>query len=444
MRLANVLLLSVAVCAVVVAAPDGVDEKPWSYPDGFYGQRDVIPEQEPNDTCPGQHMNCGDVINPGELVYADRDWYHFVLDAPAHVTIGTDEIPGQPTVDTYLELYDADCVTQIAYNDDGGPGLYSLIVIDLPSGEFNIMVRGYSDSSTGFYQCFLNCEEPPPPIENDTCEDAEANGYLIERCSAGSLQGNHSNAANDYNQGDNPNGSCTGYSSNGLDVVYYMDLNAGDVCDFVYTSFDCDGSFYILTDCADAGSCVIGADDTLGGDPESILGWTVPATGRYYLILDNWSSSCGGDWVLDYSIECGCDCGIETTEILYLGGNRCKYLFYGFTDCDVTNDFHLELLDPSVATLVGCSVPPESSWFCDIDGDVAHWWTDTNDVPPGELLPLMDIVLDVLDPSVPCIPFLARFTLDGVETCSTEYCFLTCLTTPTEETSWGRIKSMFK
>lgn len=438
MRLAYVLMLSVVAVSVAVAAPDGVDEKPWSYPDGFYGDRDVIPEQEPNNSCPGQNMACGDVINPGELVSADRDWYHFVLDSPVSVVIGTDEIPGSPTVDTYLELYAANCSTQLAFNDDGGPGLYSLISIYLAAGEYNILVRGYVDSSVGFYQLFLNCI---PPLENDTCEDAEANGYVIERCSAGSIQGNSSGAVNDYALG---TPSCTGFSTNGLDVVYYMDLNAGDVCDFVYTSINCDGSFYIVTDCADpTGTCVVGADDTLTGDPESILGWVVPATGRYYLVLDNWSSGCGGDWILDYSMECGCDCAIVVTDVLDLGNGRCKYLFYGMTDCDVTNDFHLTPLDTEMVTLIGCSVPPESSWYCDIDGTVAHWWTDTNDVPPGEQLPLMDIVMDwnVVED---CVPFEARFTLDGVDICTTEVCFDYCMPIATEETSWGSIKSMFK
>lgn len=438
MRLAYVLMLSVVACTVAVAAPDGVDEKPWAYPDGFYGNRDVIPEQEPNDTCPGQHFECGDVINPGELVTADRDWYHFVLAEPLTVVIGTDEVPGSPTVDTYLELFDDTCVNQIAFNDDGGPGLYSLISISLPAGEFNVMVRGYSDNSTGFYQLFLNCI---PPLENDTCEGAEANGFVIERCTAGSLQGNSAGAADDYS----PESSCTGYSVDGLDVVYYMDLVAGDVCDFVYTSFDCDGSFYIITDCADpTGSCVIGADDTLTGDPESILGWTVPATGRYYLVLDNWSGGCGGDWVLDYSMECGCECEVIITDVLDLGNGRCKYLFYGMTDCDVVNDFHLDLLEPGWVTLIGCSVPPESSWFCDIDGDVGSWWTDTNDVPPGENMPLMDLVVD-WNVAEECVPFLARFTLDGEEICSTEICFDNCVPpVATEETSWGKLKSMFK
>lgn len=440
MRLALLLVLSVLCCTVAMAAPDGVDEKPWDYPEGFYGNRDVIPEQEPNDSCPGQHMNCGDVINPGELVSADRDWYHFVLDADATVIIGTDEIAGMSTVDTYLELYADDCVTQLAYNDDGGPGLYSLISIALGPGEYNILCRGYSDTSIGFYQLFLNCALP---LDNDDCAGAEQYGYFIERCTAGSLQDNSVAATDNYNLG---SPSCTGYSTAGLDVVYYMDLNAGDLCDFVYTSFNCDGSFYIVTDCADpTGSCVIGADDTLTGDPESILGWTVPATGRYYLILDNYSSGCGGPWSLDYAIECvGCECEIVVTDVLDLGNDRCKYLFYGMTDCDVVNDFHLELLDPGLATLIGCSVPPESSWFCDIEGDTGHWWTDTNPIQPGDAMPLMDIVMDwngVGD----CVPFLATFTLDGVNVCSLEICFEFCgPPVPVEEQSWGSIKSMFK
>jgi hypothetical protein len=443
MRLAYVLLLSVVACGIASAAPDGFDEKPWAYPDGWVQYRTEYNEQEPNDACPGPlSIMCGDVVY-GELTPSgDWDWYPFSLDGTYNVIIGTDDDPNNPQgTDTYLELWSGDCAVILTEDDDGGPGFYSLINTQLDAGDYNIKVRGYADVSTGTYMMFLNCAEPPPPLENDTCEDAEANGYFLERCTAGSLNGDHSTGSNDYS----PESSCTGYSVNGLDVVYYMDLNAGDLCNFVYTSWDCDGSFYIITDCADpTGTCVVGADDTLGGEPESILNWEVPETGRYYLVLDNWSSSCGGYWTLDYSIECvGCECAVVITDVLDLGNGRCKYLFYGMTDCDVTNDFHLDLLDPGMVTLIGCSVPPESSWFCDIDGDVASWWTDTNDVPPGEQLPLMDLVVDwnVVDE---CVPFLARFTLDGVEICSTEICFDYCVPVATEETSWGKLKSMFK
>ena len=444
MRLAYVLLLSVVACAVASAAPDGADDKPWAYPDGFVQFRTEYNEQEPNDTCPGPlGVTCGDVVYGVLGVAGDHDWFPLTITDPVRVFIGTDMDPNNPAdTDTYLELWDGNCGGIIAEDDDGGPpSWFSLIVIDLDPGDYNIKVRGYADVATGPYMMFVTCEEPPPPVENDTCELAEENGYFIDRCTAGSLNGDASTAANDYS----PGSTCTGYSVDGLDVVYVMDLNAGDVCDFVYTSWDCDGAFFIMTDCSDpTGSCVVGADDTLTGDPESILGWTVPATGRYYLVLDNWSFECGGSWTLDYVIECGCDCEVVITDVLDLGNGRCKYLFYGMTDCNVVNDFHLDLLEPGWVTLIGCSVPPESSWYCDIDGDAGHWWTDTNEVPPGENMPLMDLVVD-WNVAEECVPFLARFTLDGEEICSTEICFDNCVPpVATEETSWGQIKSMFK
>ena len=39
-----------------------------------------------------------------------------------------------------------------------------------------------------------------------------------------------------------------------------MDLEAGDVCDFTYTPSGYDAALYILTDCSDMESCVVGAE----------------------------------------------------------------------------------------------------------------------------------------------------------------------------------------
>jgi hypothetical protein len=349
MRLALILISAFVLCTGTALADKdkSIDEPIWHFflsPD-----RETYPEQEPNDTCPGQQVSCGDVVDPAEInPGGDYDWYTFTANAGDHLTIGTDQASGgQPTVDTVIELFGDDCTTSLAYNDDGGPGLYSLIEFDASyTGTYNLKVRAFGGTQTGFYLCFFTCTvlaegaccfadgscqvlnmidcgssggeyqgdgsscdpnpcpQPPPPPENDTGEGAEEFGYAIERCTAGTLEGDHSDALNDYNQADNPNGSCTGYSTNGLDVVYYMDLEAGDVCDFMYWNFNCDNSFYILTDYNDQGTCVVGADQ-LVNEYEEILGWVVPATDRYYLILDAWSSGCGGPWTLDFSITCG-------------------------------------------------------------------------------------------------------------------------------------------
>jgi hypothetical protein len=293
-----------------VAAPGGDEGLPegkqFKWPPGWFADRDTYPEQEPNDPCTSaQPVLCGDVIDPGCVdPIGDHDWYSFTVNAGDFITCGTDASsdPGLPTLDTYIELYADDCATQLTYDDDGGPGLYSLISeFQAPyTGTYNLLVRSYGDYYSGCYMAFVECGEPPPPPPCDTCESAEEVPCVIERCTAGTLNGDTADYYNNYS----PANDCTGYSANGNDQVYYMDLEAGDICDFVYTQLEWDTSLYILTDCSDMNSCVVGADATYGGEPESILGWEVPATGRYYLILDAWSTDQGGPWIMDYIITC--------------------------------------------------------------------------------------------------------------------------------------------
>jgi hypothetical protein len=443
MRLVLASILMLSLCGgIVLADPAHVDEKPWSWPDGMFDYRDTYAEQEPNDTCPGpMSISCGDVVRPAALDYmGDWDWYPFTLDGPYEVTIGTDDDPDNPMgTDTYLELYAADCTTYLTGDDDSGPGYYSLIQTALGAGDYHIKCRGYGDVSTGSYMMFLTCVPSQPPPENDTCEGAEEFGYYIDRCTMGSLQGDNSTAINNYS----PANDCTGYSANGKDVVYYMDLQEGDYLDMCYNNIDWDSSFYILTDCSDMYSCVAGADDTVWPDPECFT-WTVPETGRYYLILDAWSSDQGGPWWLEYSIECACDCEVVVNEILNLGNGRCKYLFTATNCCDLTNDLHLDLVSPANATIVGCSVDPGAPWHCDVDGNTGHFWADGGAVDPCEPLPELDLVLQWDGSPLDDAVMLARFTLDGVETCRTEVIFPYCEPVPTRSQSWGHIKSMFR
>jgi murein DD-endopeptidase MepM/ murein hydrolase activator NlpD len=59
------------------------------------------------------------------------------------------------SVDTYLELYKPDG-TRLTYNDDGGAGSDSWIVIQLPtSGTYRIKARSWNHSSSGAYQIRL-------------------------------------------------------------------------------------------------------------------------------------------------------------------------------------------------------------------------------------------------------------------------------------------------
>jgi hypothetical protein len=280
---------------VAYGNPANQEPKEWSY--GNMGTTAVIPEAEPNDVCPGQPIACGDEVNPASLIPGDQDWYFFSANAGQTVTIATDAVQGS-TTDTYLELYFGCGTAAVATDDDGGPGLFSLITYPVPaSGQYQVKCRGFSSSTQGLYKLLLTCVTPPPPPENDQCND----GYAIDRCSSGSLEGDVSLAANDYNTG---SPSCTGYSAAGRDVAYRLDLQAGDVVDLVYTQLAFDGSFYVITDCNDsANTCVIGADATLTGEPE-VINWVVGATGTYWLILDVYGTNTGGEWTLDYAITC--------------------------------------------------------------------------------------------------------------------------------------------
>lgn len=291
------LLLGVFASAVWAYPGGGQEEKAWYYP---YAVRTVIPEAEPNDTCPGQAMACGDQIAPAAFDPAsDDDWYVFnIATTGTLITVGTDAYQGS-SVDTYLELYDSCTGTRIAYDDDGGPGAFSLIAnFAAPhSGDYYVKAFTYGHSYTGAYQLTLQCAVPEPPPENDTCAGAIA----IERCTNGALEGDSFYAANDYNPG---SGGCTGYTAAGKDVVYLLSVQAGDVVHLVYTLPSADAAFYIVTDCANVpGTCIVGADGTVTGQPETI-DYTFTTGGTYYLILDAYTSAYGGPWTLTYEITC--------------------------------------------------------------------------------------------------------------------------------------------
>lgn len=299
MRVVNVfcVLIMFGVLATAAMADPSAppDLKPWSYD---FDPRATIYEDEPlNDTCPGQPMECGDLLDNAFLNPGDQDWFEFYGLAGQTVTIGTDSYGGS-TTDTYLELYAVCGGAIIAQDDDGGPGLFSLISgFPLPAdGYYKIKVRGYSSSSSGAYIMFLECGGVVTPPENDRCDGAIA----IPRCESGTIAGDLTLALNDYDPSI-PGPSCTGYSAAGPDVTYVMDLLAGDqVHLFYYGGYD--ESFYIVTDCADMTTCVAGADATVGTG--ETIDWTATADGTYYVIVDKYGASGAGAWTMTYTITC--------------------------------------------------------------------------------------------------------------------------------------------
>lgn len=296
MRIATafaLVLLLVASVGSVFADKIEPNEKPWEYP---WGQpRAIIPEVEPNDTCPGQlGMVSGDQISPADLVPGEFDWYSFDANAGDWLTCGTDAYNGS-SWDSYLELYYACGGTMVAYDDDSGPDMFSLITNYLvpQTGQYNAKVRGWSSSGGGPYVFNLSIVPAPEPPANDQCDGAEA---LVG--TAGSIAGDLTLAVNNYDPYDGMS-SCTGYPAAGKDVVYTATLAAGEILDLVYNTPNHDGSIYVITDCANpSGTCVIGEDDP---EPEHIH-WTCDAAGLYYIIVDAYGTNTGSTFTLDWSI----------------------------------------------------------------------------------------------------------------------------------------------
>ncbi|MBD3219663.1 hypothetical protein GF314_00350 [bacterium] len=91
-------------------------------------------EVEPNDDCASAGV-LTDAMN-GEITAGDQDWFAFEATAGMSVTFETMVQDDNPSMDTRLYLYADECETELAYDDDGGEGLFSLIqyIVDGYSG----------------------------------------------------------------------------------------------------------------------------------------------------------------------------------------------------------------------------------------------------------------------------------------------------------------------
>lgn len=167
LRLALVSLSLVALAAGSAFADKVPEIKDWSLEDlpGLQPLADQN-EIEPNDACPGEVYNVGDTFHGAISPAGDLDWINFSANAGDEITIGTDQDAGLPTVDTVIELWDNACGSMLTSNDDGGPGLYSLISgFSAPyTGTYSLKIRGFSaTSSTGNYIAIGSVVTPQGP-----------------------------------------------------------------------------------------------------------------------------------------------------------------------------------------------------------------------------------------------------------------------------------------
>lgn len=283
------------------ARPDHVEPKPW-----FPNLPEVYPVYVPpsfNTGClGGLHVPCDALTTPANITSpAYRGWFTFEAEEGALLTVGTAPVFAWDDTDTYITLLADDCVTVLGEDDDAGPARYSLIQrVRAPyAGEYHLQVRGYAPSDRGRYRTYVQCLPEAIPPANDECPGAE----LLERCADVMIQGDMTAAGGQYDL-DSPGPSCTGFPSDGRDIVYALDLRRGDVLHVEYKMPEDDASLYVVQDCADvSGSCLVSSDRGLNGEPESI-DYPVPETGRYFLILDSYGVSAGGAFTLRVLVDC--------------------------------------------------------------------------------------------------------------------------------------------
>jgi len=120
---------------------------------------------------------CGDLFNGAIDVAGDADWYEFTIASAEDVTLATNAGASPVLGDTTLRLHDS-TGTEIAFDDDGGPGLYSLITMTaLPAGTYYADVRAFS-SATGGYSLEITCGAGPVVVSADWTDNGGGCGNV--------------------------------------------------------------------------------------------------------------------------------------------------------------------------------------------------------------------------------------------------------------------------
>ncbi len=251
-------------------------------------------ETEPNDDCATAEALLSPMVGAIDP-FGDEDWYSFSANAGDCVTIGTDEHDGS-SIDTQIYLYDAadcgDVNAWLTWDDDAGPGLFSLIQsYAIPaSGTYYVRVKHYSQFLTGDYELTLETESCPTPPANDLCENAEA--IACDRTVAGTT----TLAGNDL---DDVAGNCVPYIQGGPDVFYQVCVPNNYQITAIVTPVGFDPGLWFVTDCNDENSCIAGVDAGLTGAAES-LSWLNSTGGTVciYIVVDSYSIGHYGDFTL--------------------------------------------------------------------------------------------------------------------------------------------------
>ncbi len=202
-------------------------------------------------------------------IAGDVDFFSFAAVRGARHTLSTGNLAGG--MDTVLTLFDTNGVGILAEDDDSGGNLASRITWVAPtSATYFLRVRHYSQGGVGTCQVSAMAERAP--------------------------QDDHGNSPS----------QATPLTVNGVSVAGAIE-SAGDVD---YFSFDAQRGFTYILATKDLGpgmdtfltlfdvngTTILAQDDDSGGGYASLIRWTAPAAGRYYLRVRHFSPSGTGTY----------------------------------------------------------------------------------------------------------------------------------------------------
>ena len=232
-----------------------------------------------------------------------------------------------PDFDTWVELYDADC-NRIAFNDDGGVGLNSLLLQNLDAGTYFIGVSSWSSAGvTGTY--FLSTE----------CREAVLPENLCPDCQVGEI------ACGENTEGVFPETGCPRPNSGGQEVdIYQIELEDSQELTIDLNSPDFDTWIELY----DADCNRIAFNDDGGAGLNSLLLQNLSA-GTYFIGVSSFGGGVAGTYFLSTSCRepvelCGGDC-----EVALMSCGIPEEGIFPMTECRRTSGQMLDLYSIVVA-----------------------------------------------------------------------------------------------
>jgi serralysin len=158
------------------------DAKSNAVPGASFSTMAEVVRQGPTDTVPGDvtttlTISLGGTQSGNVNTLGDRDWYAVTLAAGQSYVFTLDAGGASPLADPYLRLHNSAGV-QVAFNDDGGPGLNSRLVFQATAdGTYYLSAAAFNDEATGSYILGASANAPLPVFTLDEIADQLTHVY---------------------------------------------------------------------------------------------------------------------------------------------------------------------------------------------------------------------------------------------------------------------------